>query len=174
MKTEKKNEISSSIKNFHLPRYNEIPDVGLYLEQTTKYINGFLAPLHGMEVTTSMISNYVKKGLISSPVKKQYSAEQIAYLIYIAVIKLVASMENISLMLEMQKSTYSMPVAYDYFCCELENILANVFGLKNTVDNIGTTESDEKFMLRNAIIAVAHKLYLDKYCETVQQDKLDT
>ena len=82
MDTEMKRHLADSIREFHLPRYDQIPDVGLYLEQTTKYINGYLAPLGCMELTASMVSNYVKKGLIPAPVKKQYSAQHIAYLFY--------------------------------------------------------------------------------------------
>ena len=87
--------MKSSIQGFHMPRYQDIPNMGLYLEQTTKYLNHFLAPLGCMEVTSSMISNYVKKGLISSPVKKLYYADQIAYLFFIIIAKQVLFMENI-------------------------------------------------------------------------------
>ena len=61
-----------------LPRYREIPNVGLYLDQVVKYINENLEPLH-LSITPSMLSNYVKKGYIASPIKKQYYAEQIRY-----------------------------------------------------------------------------------------------
>ena len=70
----------AAIEKFRMPRYREISDVGLYLEQTVKYINGVLAPLGCMEVTASMVSNYVKNGFVPAPVKKQYYADQIAYL----------------------------------------------------------------------------------------------
>ena len=87
--------MAHTLFKFHIPRYQEIPDIGLYLEQTTKYINGFLLPLGCLEITSSMISNYVKKGYIKSPVKKQYNAEQIASLFFITLVKKVLSMENI-------------------------------------------------------------------------------
>ena len=38
MTPETKQQIAESFKDFRLPRYQEIPTVGLYLEQTTKYI----------------------------------------------------------------------------------------------------------------------------------------
>ncbi len=79
----------TEIQRFRLPRYREIPDVGLYLDQTVKYINGFLMVLGDMEITASMVSNYVKKGYISNPVRKQYSARQIAQLFFIAIAKTV-------------------------------------------------------------------------------------
>ena len=69
MKQETKQQICQSVAAFRLPRYTEIPNVGLYLEQAAKYIAEYLAPLGEAALTPSMISNYVKKGLIDSPVK---------------------------------------------------------------------------------------------------------
>ena len=159
-----KQQLRDSIADFRLPRYNEIPNVGLYLEQVTKYINGVLAPLHGAEITTSMISNYVKKGFIPPPTKKQYSADQIVYLIFISVTKSVLSLDNIVAAIDMQRSTYTLPVAYEYFCCEFENILSYVFGLKDELEmDIGETHSDEKDFLRNIIVSVSFSIYLNSY-----------
>lgn len=153
--------MSARINEFRMPRYQEIPNVGLYLDQTVKYINAYLAPLGCMEITTSMVSNYVKKGYISNPVRKQYSAEQIAYLFGIAVMKNVISMDNIARMFTMQRSEYSAQQAYDYFCEELENLLRFTFGLKDEVDEVGTTNTETKDMLRSVIIAVSHVTYLN-------------
>ena len=150
------------IQGFHLPRYQDLPNMGLYLEQTTKYINHFLAPLGCIEITSSMISNYVKKGLIPSPVKKQYYADQIAYLFFISIAKQVLSMENIIALAEQQRKTYTIPVAYDYFCMELENMLYFVFGLTDTVEELGVTNTHQQNMLRSLIIAAAQIIYLDR------------
>ena len=150
------------IQGFHLPRYQDLPNMGLYLEQTTKYINHFLAPLGCIEITSSMISNYVKKGLIPSPVKKQYYADQLSYLFFIAIAKQVLSMENIIALAEQQQKTYTIPVAYDYFCMELENMLYFVFGLTDTVEEVGVTSTHQKNMLRSLIIAAAQIIYLDR------------
>ena len=46
MKEEIKTALTASVRDFHLPRYREIPDVGLYLEQTVKYIDNYLAFLY--------------------------------------------------------------------------------------------------------------------------------
>ena len=73
MNQEIKQKIAESYLGFHLPRYQEIPDVGLYLVQAAKYINSCMAPLGETALTSSMISNYVKKGLIGNPVKDRKS-----------------------------------------------------------------------------------------------------
>lgn len=159
------------IEKFRMPRYREIPDVGLYLDQTVKYINRYLAPLGCMEITASMVSNYVKKGYITNPVHKQYDAEQIAYLFFISIAKSVLSMENISHLFSMQKQEYTAEMAYDFFCMELENLLAVTFGLKAAPDVVGDQPNTEaKTMLRSTITAVTHIIYLSSCFERIKAD----
>lgn len=150
------------VSKHNMPRYKEIPNVGLYLEQVVKYINDVLNPLH-LSITPSMLSNYVKKGYIARPVKKQYCSEQIAYLIFIVVAKQVLSMEHISALIEMQKSTYSAEKAYNYFCEELEYTIEQTF--KKTSEQVPLSEDFpyEKKALRSVVIAVSHIIYLN-YC----------
>ena len=114
MKQEIKQQIGQSVQDFRLPRYQEIPDVGLYLEQATKYICRYLSPILETPLTASMISNYVKRGLLSSPVKKQYSRDQVAYLFFIAVAKNVLSLDALACFLRLQERTYPLEKAYDY------------------------------------------------------------
>ena len=160
MDFEMMNRVRSEIAAFHLPRYHEIPSIGLYLEQTSKYVSECFAPLMKESMTGSMISNYVKRGVLSNPSKKQYSREQIASLICIAAIKPVLSMEDIKLMFLIQRRSYESQRAYDYFCSEFENVLEYVFGCKEKLEVIGTENTDEKVMLRNIVTAAAHALYL--------------
>ncbi|MBQ9112780.1 MAG: DUF1836 domain-containing protein [Clostridia bacterium] len=174
MNLQTKQHLKDSVSAFRLPRYEEIPNVGLYLEQVATYINGFLTQISCAEITTSMISNYVKKGFIPSPQKKQYDADRIAYLIFIAITKNVLSMENIVELFEMQKNSYSLPMAYDYFCNELENMLSYVFGLKKEPDkNLGITDTEEKDFLKNVIISVSHSIYLTSYFSELKKEKQD-
>lgn len=163
-----KQAMAHSVEEFKLPKYEEIPDVGLYLEQTTKYISEFLKPMENISITGSMVSNYVKKGLIKNPVKKQYNREQIAFLIFIAVAKTVLSLEDIQLLIDLGIRSYSPQKAYGYFCREFENVLHFVFGFKDTLEEVGSENTDEKVMLRNTIITLAYKIYLDKCFAAMQ------
>lgn len=171
MNPQQKEQILDSVRDLSLPRYDQIPNVGLYLEQVSKYITEALACLGDISLTGSMISNYVKMGLVANPVKKQYGREQIAYLIFVAVAKSVMSMEDIRLLFALQKEAYPPQVAYDYFCNELENVVFYVFGLKPTLDTVGTHQNETKDLLRNTIITVAHKVYLDRHFSVLQRDK---
>lgn len=166
--------ISSSIRGFRLPRYQEIPDVGLYLEQTTKYVNQCIHLLGFEDITSSMIRNYVKQGIIDNPVHKQYSANQIAHLIALALLKQVAPLDHINELFSIlhDGNNYTVPVAYDYFCEEMENILYHRFGFKDSIDQIGVTDSLEKEMLRSAVTAVSHIVYLNR-CFQVRSEHMN-
>lgn len=166
-----KEKISAAVRELRLPRYSEIPTVGLYLEQTAKYISEYLDPLQEGCLSASMISNYVKKRLIPSPVKKQYDRDQIAYLFFIALGKNVLSLDHIARFIQLQEQTYTRQRAYDYFCVELENVLYYTFGIKQEVDNVGVDSTDEKVMLRNTIIAISHKIYLEKCFQAMAEEK---
>lgn len=170
MKQETKQQIAGAVKDFRLPRFNEIPNVGLYLEQATKYISEYLAPLGEYALTSSMISNYVKKGLIANPVKKQYSREQIAYLFFIAIAKSVLSLDALTGFIRLQQQTYTISRAYDYFVAEFENLLFFTFELKDTMDEVGQDNTDEKRLLYTCIVAAVQKVYLEKCLEAIAEE----
>ena len=156
------------IRAFSLPKYEEIPNVGLYLEQTSKFVNECFEAIPNFEITNSMISNYVKKGLIPRSIKKCYYRDQIAYLIFITLAKSVLSMDNIQVLISIQKSSYDAKTAYEYIRKELRNMIEYVFGFESEIKLIGESESDEKVMCRNTIIAVAYKMYLELSCEALK------
>ena len=171
MNTQTKALVAESFRNFRLPRYEEIPNVGLYLEQTTKYIAEYLNPIQEGVLTASMVSNYVKKHLIASPVKKQYSREQIAYLFFIAVAKTVLSLDALTNFIKVQQRTYDIRTAYDYFAAEFENVLLYTFELKDTMDNVGQDDTDEKRLLYSCIVAVTQKIYLEKCLQAITAEE---
>ena len=132
---------------FTLPDYDQIPNVGLYLEQVTKYLNEYLEPLGCTPLTGSMISNYVKKGLVKNPVKKQYDREHIARLLVVAVSKTVLSLEEIQQLLEGHPEGQE---GYEAFCQTLLGQLEEAF------------EKPPRGLLPDTMCAVAQKLYLER------------
>ena len=170
MKQETKQQVSRSIADFRLPRYNEIPNVGLYLEQATKYVCEYLEPLGEYTLTPSMISNYVKKGLIANPVKKQYSRDHIAYLFFIAMAKSVLSLDALTGFIKLQQQTYTLPKAYDYFAQQFESLLRFTFEIDDTLENVGEDSTDEKRLLYTCIVAAVQKVYLEKCLEAIARE----
>ena len=153
----KKNEKENIVISYHLPTYKEIPAVGLYLDQTSKYINEALEGLPECTITNSMISNYVKKKLIDNPVKKQYGRDQIVYLIFIAVTKSAISLEDADRLFRLQKEKYSTQEAYEFFCERFDKLLND--------ENVSTGKSEEARLLDNIIMTVVSQIRLHQLLE---------
>ena len=171
MKEEMRSRIVATVQDFHLPRYHEVPDVGLYLEQVTSYISGVLSSLQSISITGSMISNYVKKDLVSNPIKKRYNRDQIVALICIAVTKTVLTLEDIQVLLSMQRRLGDNRTVYNFFCEELEGALADVFGIGPAPKSLPADVMDEQLLIRKAVVAVAHKIYLDTYLRVLAESE---
>ncbi len=118
-------DIRHTLDSMHLPAYKEIPDVGLYLEQVTRFINTALESFPDMSVTPSMISNYVKLKVVTRPEKKAYSRDQIVALLFVAVAKTVLSMDNIRKAFEIRRRNSNVETGYEYFRRSLEHALTS-------------------------------------------------
>lgn len=161
--------IKDTLCQFSLPAYDEIPDVGLYLEQVARYINGPLASFPEMKVTPSMISNYAKAKLFSRVNKKTYSRDQIAIVFFITIAKSVLSIEYVRTALVLFRSkNYSIQKGYEYFREELQNAVTTFYGSASTKKNSSTLSEDEK-MLKNVCTAIAHKMYVERYFENLEK-----
>lgn len=170
MSPELKQKMAASVKDYYLPRYDDLPDVGLYLDQVVKYVNRYLSICPGNELTPSMVSNYVKQKIIPGPVRKSYGPDTLEYLIFVAFMKMVIPMDVISYMISVQKSTYDLKVAYDYFCAEFENMLQVTFGLKEEPDEVGHDDTDQKQLLKSAVQSIVHKIYLVNYIGVLKEN----
>lgn len=152
--------MAANISNFRMPRSSEVPTIGLYLDQTTKYINEVLRPLGCVEITPSMVSNYVKKRYIPKPVKKLYDRNQIMYLMFIALAKLVLNMDNIEAFLKAHPAPVD-DASYDTFCDKFESMLRYVFRCGDKPEDIGSYDDmTERFSI-SLITAVVHYIYLN-------------
>lgn len=160
--------IKDKLGQFALPPYEEIPDVGLYLEQVARYVNGPLAEFPEMKVTPSMISNYAKAKLFSRVNKKTYSRDQIAIVFFITIAKSVLSIDYVRTALDLFRAkNYSLQKGYEYFRSELQTAVTEFYAPAAGKKNPPTLMDDQK-MLRNVCIAIAHKMYLERYFETLQ------
>lgn len=89
------------LKEYHLPTWDELPTIDLYMDQVilllTKYLEIFAAVSNDDKIITpTMINNYVKQKTIPAPVKKRYSKMHLAYLIIICILKQTLSISTIS------------------------------------------------------------------------------
>ena len=138
-----------------------------------KYIDRALEPLGCTEITSSMVSNYVKKGYIARPEKKLYRAEQIGRLFIYAICKLVLPMEHIMRLNQYQEQQgYRFEVAYDAFCDELERSLREAFGLEAApAPTKPLMEGQGADMLRGVVGAVTNVIYLNAAIARLDEEK---
>lgn len=137
------------VSSFSLPKYKELPGVELYMEQVLKFINGALqtlSPSEERQLTSFMVNNYVKAKMVSEPIKKKYSRDQIGYLMAICLMKSTISMSDMSLLLELDKGISTDKGKLYAFFCELEtSILSEASNKISTkVDQIGKRFKVEK------------------------------
>ena len=84
---------------FSYPKWEEIPNIDLYLDQVLLYVNQVCEPISSESdkgLTASMVNNYVKHGYLTKPDKKKYQRQQIARLIAITTLKSVFSIQEIA------------------------------------------------------------------------------
>lgn len=121
-------EYLRQIQLLNIPRWSELPQFDLYMDQVVSFINQMLKPLNFDELTPAMINNYVKSGLIHAPQKKKYSQQQVARLILIAILKSVFSISDIAkgfkLVIKPDKGAQS----YDYFVTVFTKAIHDVVG----------------------------------------------
>lgn len=112
-------EIFDSIQNLNLPRYEELPEIELYMDQVVALMQKYLEPLLGKgsdkTITPSMINNYVKQGAIPAPIKKRYGRDHIARLIIICIFKQILPIPSIQAMMKNYLSRCTVDQMYNRF-----------------------------------------------------------
>lgn len=109
-----------------LPRWEELPDFDLYMDQVLAFVAKYLPDRDDKPLTASMVNNYVKMGVVPAPVKKKYSRNHIAYLIMICVMKSAVSISSICKVIENELLTDTDERFYNRFCEMYEQINASV------------------------------------------------
>lgn len=163
-----------NLENFRLPKYSEIPNMDLYMDQLLSYIYEVVKPIIIDEneklLTTSMVNNYVKANMIKPTHKKRYSREHIAYLLFISIFKQIYTMNELKKLMLIQKDHYSLEEAYNYFSIEMENILKNTISGKQLSEDTAKSVNKSTLTLRTSIVAFVNKLYSQKLCEQIILD----
>lgn len=147
-----------------LPHWDQLPDMELYMDQVVTLLNDYLKPFQkGQDkmVTSTMINNYVKNGIVHPPIKKRYTKQHMAYLVVVCVLKMVYRMDEISSLISVQIDKYPVDQAYNYFCAELESCLKCIFQHKKIhhvpSDDEGSLVVD---LIRNTVQSIAYTVYV--------------
>ncbi len=164
--------MENRFKDFHMPRYDEIPDIDLYMDQLLVYIDKVLSPIlinstGEKTLTTSMVNNYVKQGILSPTFKKRYSREHVIILIEICLAKQIYSIPEIGKLIAVQSAIFDTKTSYNYICTELENALKTTFANEPLLKDSGQSNIEARLLVRNTVIAFAHKLHTQISCDSL-------
>ncbi len=102
-----------------LPRWAELPDLELYMDQVLALAERSLGPDSAGErrgLTASMVNNYVKQGVLPPPVRKKYSRAHVARLLVICLLKPVLPIASVRKLIEAGVRKSSEQAFYDGFC----------------------------------------------------------
>lgn len=124
------NSIMESLSRVNYIKPEEIPNIDLYMDQVTTFMETHLAASKRFPddkiLTKTMINNYAKNNLLPPPVKKKYSKEHVLMLIFIYYFKNILSINDIQNLLG--------PLTDNYFNARgelnLEDIYNEVFSLE--------------------------------------------
>ena len=141
------NSILSSISRIDYVRPDDIPNIDLYMDQVTTFMEKELASSKRHEddkiLTKTMINNYAKNDLLPPPVRKKYSREHMLLLIFIYYFKGILSISDIQTVLK--------PITDRFFAgnevLKLETIYNEVFSL----------EREEVEVMKQDVVRKYHK-----------------
>lgn len=98
------------------PGWEELPTIPLYMDQVILYLGESLKLFQQEEdaslLTSSMINNYVKNGLIPHPEKKKYTKEHLAGLMDVCMLKQVLPIQDVKTLISGESMT---PETYELF-----------------------------------------------------------
>ena len=108
------NSIIASLERIDPIALDEIPNIDLYMDQLTSFMEERLKkttryPNTDKILTKTMINNYAKNDLLPPPVKKKYSKDHIILLTYIYYLKNILSINDIQTLLEPLKERFKLP-----------------------------------------------------------------
>lgn len=104
------NSILESLEHIDYIKPTEIPNIDLYMDQVTTFMDDHLARTKRYPddkiLTKTMINNYSKNNLLPPSVKKKYSREHVLLLIFIYYFKNILSIKDIETVLAPLRDKY--------------------------------------------------------------------
>lgn len=144
------NSILSSISRIDYVKLEDIPNIQLYMDQVTTFMETQLSSSKRYEndkiLTKTMINNYAKNNLLPPPNKKKYSKEHMLVLIFIYYFKNILSIKDIETLLNpitdnyfQTDSDFNLTTIYEKIC-KLEKERIDL--LQEDIKNIYTTSTE--------------------------------
>ena len=165
-----KEELEKELKEQSPAVWEQIPDIDLYKDQLTEYLKrqhiGFVL---GMEepLTSAMINNYVKAGVLPRAKGKRYDRDHIAYLTAVSLLKQVLSVQETGKLLEMSMEGQDVQEFYKQYTDELDKALSSE---AETLEKIDSADELKRTALMLAVRSYADKLLSRELIKLAEKD----
>lgn len=184
-------DILSYLEDVTYVKQEKIPDIDLYMDQVTSFMEEHLKRLkrnpEDKALTKTMINNYAKNNLIPPPVKKKYSKDHILLLLFIYYYKNMLSFNDIEQLFQPLTASHFGPEAKlplstvyeEVFSLEQEQLdrlrkdIQDKFKASKTVFQDAEDEEDREFLqLFSFISALSFDVYMKKHVVEYLIDEL--
>ena len=174
------------ITDYHLPEWDAIPDLGLYMDQVVvllaQYLNFIPAMPGGKEsfVTSSTINNYVRLKIMPAPVKRKYFRVHIAYLIMILTMKQSLSISDVQKILPQDSSEANVRAVYEDYSLKFrrvglffnQQVQSGAEGIRTATEQ-SCDNAVELLVIESALIAGFSKILAEKLIRLCGADTED-
>lgn len=136
--------------------WDRLPDIPLYMDQVVSYLSRQMISIgDGDPLTSAMINNYIKDGLVERANGKKYGQEHLAYLTAISALKQVMSVREMKVLTTVGREMRAPERQYEYFCSYLDQ------AMNDAADRLDADTSDRdlpKLVLELAMRSYANGL----------------
>lgn len=154
------NSILESISKIDYVKSIDIPNIDLYMDQVTTFMDKQMASSKRYEedkvLTKTMINNYAKNNLLPSPEKKKYTKEHLLVLTFIYYFKSFLSIKDIEMLLR--------PITDRYFHTDSKLNLTHIY------DEVCSFEKDRIDTLKEELKAM-YASSSETFSEENEQDR---
>ena len=155
-----------TIKKFHIPRWNELPTLDLYMDQVIALIDttlgAFFSEIGAASLTKNMVNNYVKAKIVDAPVNKKYPKLSVAMIIVVYILKNCYATDEIGKLIKLGISLEATEITYNRFCEAIENAVSDVFSGRVSICNEEIPGRDNKYLMENFALSFACKVYVQR------------
>ena len=155
-----------TIKNFHIPRWNELPTLDLYMDQVIALIDttlgAFFSEIGAASLTKNMVNNYVKAKIVDAPVNKKYPKLSVAMIIVVYILKNCYATDEIGKLIKLGISLEATEITYNRFCEAIENAVSDVFSGRVSICYEEIPGRDNKYLMENFALSFACKVYVQR------------
>ena len=150
--------------------WRELPDIALYMDQIISYLPRQLIHFDDSEALTSaMVNNYIKEGLVPRAAGKRYGPIHLGYLTAVCALKKVLSVRDMGILIAAGEARDKTPEElYQYFCAALDRALTDT---ASSIDPAAQREDLARMALDLALRSYAAQLACARILDILQPEQ---